>query len=67
MAYGGPQARGQTGATAAGLHHSNAGSELCLRPTPQLMATPGIEPKTSWFTVGFASAGTQQSPHFSDD
>ena len=30
------------GATAAGLHHSHsdAGSELRLRPTPQLMAMP---------------------------
>ena len=35
--YGGSQARGQIGTAAAGLHHrhSNAGSELCLRPTPQ--------------------------------
>ena len=24
--------------------HSNAGSELCLRPTPQLMATPDPQP-----------------------
>ena len=43
-AYGGSQARGLIGATAAGLHHShshsNARSELFLRPTPQLMATP---------------------------
>ena len=33
-AYGGSQARGQTGAVAAGLHHShsNARSEPCLRP-----------------------------------
>ena len=32
MAYGGSQARGPIGVTAAGLHHScsNAGSELCL-------------------------------------
>ena len=30
----------QIGTTAAGLHHShNAGSELCLQPTPQLTAT----------------------------
>ena len=38
-AYGGCQARGPIGA-AASLHHShrNTGSELCLRPTPQLMA-----------------------------
>ena len=41
-AYGGSQAGGQIGAIAAGLHHSysNAGSELHLRPTPHLMATP---------------------------
>ena len=40
MAYGGSQARGQTGATAAGLHHSrsNARSESYLQPTPQLTA-----------------------------
>ena len=39
-AYGGSQARGLIGATAAGLRHSpsNAGSEPHLRPTPQLMA-----------------------------
>ena len=42
MAYGGSQARGQIGATDASLSHShsNVGSEPCLRPTPQLMATP---------------------------
>ena len=41
-AYGGSQARGQIGATAAGLSqsHSNARSEPHLRPTPQLMAMP---------------------------
>ena len=40
VAYGNSQARGQIRAIAAGLHHShsNAGSELCLQPTPQLMA-----------------------------
>ena len=39
-AYGGSQARGLMGAVAAGLHqnHSNAGSEPCLQPTPQLTA-----------------------------
>ena len=42
MVYGVSQARGQIGAVAAGLQHShsNGGSELCLRPTPQLMAMP---------------------------
>ena len=41
-AYGGSQARGQIGAVATGLcqSHSNVGSELHLRPTPQLMAMP---------------------------
>ena len=40
-AYGGSQARSQIGAVVASLchSHSNAGSELCLRPTPQLKAT----------------------------
>ena len=42
VAYGDSQARGPIGAVAPGLHHShsNTGSELCLRPTPQLTATP---------------------------
>ena len=41
-AYGGFQGRGLIGVVAAGLHHShsNMGSELRLRPTPQLTATP---------------------------
>ena len=41
-AYGGSQARGLMGATAAGLHqsHSNAASKLHLQPAPQLMAMP---------------------------
>ena len=40
MAHGGSEARGQIRAAAASLHHShtNTGSELCLQPTPQLMA-----------------------------
>ena len=42
VAYGDSQARSQIGAVAAGLHHShsNSRSELCLRPTSQLMAMP---------------------------
>ena len=47
--------------------HNNARSEPCLQTTPQLMATqilnplrPGIEPTTSWFLVGFVSAGPRQ-------
>ena len=41
-AYGGSQARGLIRAVAASLHqsHSNAGSEPCLHPTPQVTATP---------------------------
>ena len=41
-AYGGSQARGRIGSTAASLHysHGNAGSKPCLRPTPPLMVTP---------------------------
>ena len=40
VAYGSSQARGLIGAVAASLHqsHSNSGSKLHLRPTPQLMA-----------------------------
>ena len=46
MAYGDSQARGGIGAIAAGLYHSHskAGSELCLEPTPQLTATPILNP-----------------------
>ena len=41
-AYGGSQARGRIGATAASPRHShsNSGFEPHLRPTPQLKATP---------------------------
>ena len=41
-AYGGSQARGQKRAVAASLRqsHSSARSKPCLRPTPQLTATP---------------------------
>ena len=41
-AYGNSQARGQIGATAAGLYHghSNSGSELHLQPTLKFMAMP---------------------------
>ena len=42
MAHGGSQTRGLIGAVAAGLRHShsNARSEPCLPPIPQLMAMP---------------------------
>ena len=45
-AYGDSQARGGIRATAAGLHHphSNAKSEPHLQPTPQLTATPILNP-----------------------
>ena len=39
VAYGGSQARGLIGATAAGRCHSNTGSKPHLQPIPQLMAT----------------------------
>ena len=41
-AYGGSQAMGLIGATAAGLGHSHShtGSKPSLRPTPQLVAIP---------------------------
>ena len=44
--YGGFQARSQIGAVATGLHHSqsNTGSELWLRPTPQLKAIQILNP-----------------------
>ena len=48
MAYGGSQATGQIGATAASLHHShiNVRSEPRLLPTPtsQLTAMPDPQP-----------------------
>ena len=52
VAYGGSQARGLIGATAAGLHHSHshARSELSLQPTPHLGSPSRPEP-TSAFTL----------------
>ena len=45
-AYGSVQARGRIESVAAGLRHShsNAGSEPCLSPIPQLTATLEPEP-----------------------
>ena len=45
-AYAVSQARGRTGAVAAGLHHShsNVRSALPLRPTPQLKVMPDLNP-----------------------
>ena len=67
LASGSSQAKGWIRATAASLHHSHAGSEPSLQPTPQLMATPdpppwvrpGIEPASSWILVGFVAAAPQ--------
>ena len=62
-AYGGSQARRLIGATAAGLHQSNSNPRSKLYTTAHgntgsltHWARPGIEPETSWFLVGFASA-----------
>ena len=45
-AYGGSEARGQIGAVATSLcqNHSNARSEPCLQPIPQLMAMLDPQP-----------------------
>ena len=43
-AYGGSQARGGIRTVAASLHHSHMGSEPRLQPTPQLTATPVLNP-----------------------
>ena len=43
-AYEGSQARDQTGATAAGLHHSNTRSVLHLKPALQLTVTLILNP-----------------------
>ena len=64
MAYGSSWARSWTGDSAASLRHShsNARSEPCLQPTPQLTGTsdpnserPGIKPSSSWILVRFVS------------
>ena len=67
--HGSSHARDRIGAIAAGLRHSNWGSEPCLQPTPELTgdtrslthrARPGIEPTTSWFLVRFISPALLQ-------
>ena len=55
-ACGSSQARGSIGATAASRSHSNAGSEPCLRPTPQLTATLDPRPTEQ-------SQGSNPQPH----
>ena len=59
MAYGGSQARGQIGAIATGLHHSdsNARSELCLHLTHCVGL--GIKPASLWILVRFVSSEPQ--------
>ena len=63
-AYGSSQARDWLGATAAGLHHSNARSELRLAVYTTAHGNagslthwvrPGIEPASSWILVRFVS------------
>ena len=56
VAYGGSQARGQIGAVAASLQHShsNAGSEPCLQPIPELTETLYPQP-TDWGLSGYWS------------
>ena len=58
VAHGSSQARGWIRAAAAGLRHShsNAGSELGLWPTQQLMAMPD-------HLTHCVRPGTEQSPH----
>ena len=63
VVYGGSQARGPIGATAASLHHTHSNtrsSHICdLNHSSIPGARPGIEPATSWFLVGFISAVPQ--------
>ena len=70
VAYGSSQGRVQIWTIAAGLCHSHGKveSELHLRPTPQLMATPGslthwarpgIKPTSSWTLVRFVTTEPQ--------
>ena len=70
MTYGSSWSRGQTGAAAAGLHHShsNTQSEPRLQPTPQLMAMLDPRPTdqgqgsnlmdASWIRVHCTTTGT---------
>ena len=57
-AYGGPQARGRIGATAASHSHRNARSYTTTHSNARSLthwARPVIETETSWFLVGFFS------------
>ena len=59
VAHRGSQARSGIGAVAAGLRHShsNARSKLHLRPTPQLVATPGPYPPSEALGSNLRSHG----------
>ena len=50
VAYGGSQARGRIGATAASLHHSHSKARSSTH-----WARPGIESATSWFLIVFVN------------
>ena len=60
MAYGGSQARGLIGATAASLHHnhSNVRSELSLKPIPLSEAGDGT--LSVMVPIGFVSTALQR-------
>ena len=59
--YGSSPARGQVGATAAGLHHSHGNTGSLTH-----WVGPEIQPASSWFLVGFlnhwATKGTPYAP-----
>ena len=58
-AHGGSQARGEIGATAAGLHHSH-GNTRSLTPWER----PGIKPASSWILVRFINCwATKGTPY----
>ena len=69
-AYGSSQARGQIGATAAGLHHSHSHTRIWAKSVTYTTAhgnarssthwaRPGIKAATSWFLVGVLSTVPQ--------
>ena len=68
VAHGSSQARGLIRAAAASLHHShsNAGSKLRLRPTPQLTATHsawlGLKPASSWLSGSLTAEPQRERP-----
>ena len=62
MAYGTSQARGRSGAAAAGLcrSHSKVGSEVPLQPTPQLMECQILNPMSEARDRAFVLRDTSQ-------